>query len=85
MFIKETSYGQNCYKPRLKLQVKDPSSGLGQRSATSRRKNRKLTHTNKHKTNDAMQYADAKREEIQWQDMKEGLNPSYDLYHKPPT
>lgn len=32
-----------------------------------------------------MQYADAKREEIQWQDMKEGLNPSYDLYHKPPT
>lgn len=45
MFIKETSYGQNCYKPRLKLQVKDPSSGLGQRSATSRRKNRKLTNT----------------------------------------
>ena len=32
-----------------------------------------------------MQYADAKREEIQWQDMKEGLNPSYDPYHKPPT
>ena len=32
-----------------------------------------------------MQYADTKREEIQWQDMKEGLNPSYDLYHKPPN
>ena len=38
MFNKEASYEKNCYKPRLKLQEKDLSNGLGQRTATAEEK-----------------------------------------------